>query len=117
MGFSRQCTKCYEVKWWYQFGMRKKGPFSLQSSCKVCISQRSLRWAKENPEKVRDAYRKWKEKNPERAMEIRQKHYQKNKFVIKDALKLKIPIPEARRRLYLHRGEDLNIAKTAQRGG
>jgi hypothetical protein len=80
------------------------------------VSKRSLRWAKENPEKVMDAYRKWKEKNPERAKENRKKHYQKNKFLIKDALKLKIPLPEARRRLYLNRGEDLNLAKTAQRG-
>jgi hypothetical protein len=115
MGFSKQCTTCSEVKWWYQFGKRKKGAFNLQSLCKACVAQRSLRWTKENPEKVRDAYRKWKEKNSERAKEIRQKHYQKNKFLIKDALKLKIPLPEARRRLYLNRGEDLNLAKTAQR--
>jgi hypothetical protein len=103
MGFSNQCTTCGEVKWWYQFGKRKKGPFNLQSSCNACVAQRSLRWAKENPEKVRDAYRRWKEKNPERAKKIRQKHYQKDKFVIKAALKLKISIPEARRRLSLNR--------------
>jgi hypothetical protein len=82
MGFSKQCTKCGEVKWWYRFGKRKQGSFSLQSSCKPCIAQRSLIWARKNYEKVRESYGKWKDKNPEKAKEYSRKHYQKNKFIV-----------------------------------
>ena len=91
MGFSKQCTKCGEVKWWYQFGKRKQGLFNLQSSCKTCVSQRSLRWAKKNQEKVIDIYRKWKEKNPEKVKEHCRNYYHKNKFIIKGYISEKIP--------------------------
>ena len=63
MGFSKQCTKCGEVKWWYKFGKRKRGLFNLQSSCKICVAQRSLKWTNKNSEKMKEAYRKWKDKN------------------------------------------------------
>ena len=116
MGFSKRCTKCGEVKWWYQFGKRKQGLFNLQSSCKTCVSQRSLRWTKKNQEKVIDIYRKWKEKNPEKVKEHCRNYYHKNKFIIKGARNLKITIPEARSLLYQNRAEVLKVAETARLG-
>jgi hypothetical protein len=116
MGFSKRCTKCGKVKWWYQFGKRKQGLFNLQSICKACVSQYSLRGSRKNQEKVKDSYRKWKEKNPEKAKESRRKHYHKNKFIVNGARKLKITIPEARSLLYQNKAEVLKVAKKAKLG-
>jgi hypothetical protein len=116
MGFSKRCTKCGEVKWWYQFGKRKQGPFSLQSSCKPCIAQRSSIWARKNPEKARESYRKWKDNNPEKVKERCKNYYHKNKFIIKGTRTLKITIPEARSLLYQNRAEVLKVAETARLG-
>ena len=116
MGFSKQCTKCGEVKWWYKFGKRKQGLFNLNSSCKICVAQRSLMWACNNPKKVMKAYRKWKEQNPDKANENSRKHYQKHKFVVNGARKLKITIPEARRLLYLNKAEVLKVTETPKLG-
>ena len=116
MGFSKQCTKCGEVKWWYKFGKRKRGLFNLQSSCKICVAQRSLKWTNKNSEKMKEAYRKWKDKNPERANEISRKHYQKHKFIINGARRLKITTPEARRLLYQNKAEVLKVVETPKLG-
>jgi hypothetical protein len=115
MGFSKQCTKCGKIKWWYQFGKRKRGLFNLQSSCRPCVAQRNLKWVKKNQGKLKDGYRKWKEKNPERAKENSRKHYQKDQFIINGARRHKISVPEARRLLYLNKSEDLKVSKTPKR--
>ena len=116
MGFSKQCKKCGEVKWWYQFGNRKQGLFNLNSSCKICVAQRSLIWTHNNPKKVKKSYRKWKEQNPGNANENRIKYYQKNKFIVNGARKLKITTLEARRLLYQNKAEVLKVVETPKLG-
>ena len=97
MGFSKQCSNCGRVKWWYEFSKRKDGKFSLTSFCKNCCREKDRKWYKHNsekrkksshewrknhPEKASEYDRKWKKNNPEKVIKNAREHYRKNKKII-----------------------------------
>jgi len=53
MGFSKQCTKCGTVKWWYQFRASKQHKFSRNVWCICCMAEYNKKWIKNNPEKYK----------------------------------------------------------------
>ena len=76
MGFSKECTKCGRVKWWYQFGVRKNSyAFSLRSNCKSCACKYSKKYRKG----VAFLTRQTDEKYRQRLKEKKRDWYQKNK--------------------------------------
>ena len=59
------CTKCKTeypstLEYFYKSKQYKCG---LQSNCKNCCKERTLKWQKENPEKYKKYKKSWREKN------------------------------------------------------
>jgi len=57
MGFSKECTKCGRVKWWYEFDRGKKGcKFSIESQCSNCSKAYQKKSREKNKDKRRRRY-------------------------------------------------------------
>jgi hypothetical protein len=52
MSFLKQCTKCSEVKLWYEFSKDKSKTHGLKSQCKDCQKQYDKKWRKNNKEAI-----------------------------------------------------------------
>lgn len=52
----KTCTKCGCSKPHDQFSPQPRGLYGLRADCKHCNSKKSVRWAKNNPDKARAAY-------------------------------------------------------------
>lgn len=52
---TRYCPKCKQIKSISEFGER-------QNYCKPCFIEYVTKWQKDNPDKVREYYKKYKEK-------------------------------------------------------
>jgi hypothetical protein len=48
MGFSKQCTKCRQVKWWYDFYKDLDKRFGVKSICKTCTAEQIFKYQQEN---------------------------------------------------------------------
>jgi hypothetical protein len=61
MGFSNQCPKCKQVKWWYEFykdkDLHKK--FGIKSICKACTAEQIFKYQQENKVEY-ELYREFK---------------------------------------------------------
>lgn len=92
MGFSKECTKCGRVKWWYQFTITGKSTtFSLRSNCKKCASKYAMEHRKRNYNKPHDKTdmelkrkrnKKWRYLNKKRLKEYQKQYYLINKDII-----------------------------------
>lgn len=48
MGFSKQCTKCNQVKLWYDFYKDLDKKFGIKSICKTCTAKQIFKYQQEN---------------------------------------------------------------------
>jgi hypothetical protein len=48
MGFSKQCTKCNQVKWWHDFYKDLHKKFGIKSICKTCTAEQIFKYQQEN---------------------------------------------------------------------
>jgi hypothetical protein len=48
MGFSKQCTKCQQIKWWYDFYKDLDKKFGIKSICKTCTVKQIYKYQQEN---------------------------------------------------------------------
>jgi len=77
---TKQCSTCKEVKGVGEFSKDKRNKDRLQARCKRCDSERSRKWAADNPERSRERSRKWAADNPERKREGSRKWTLKAKY-------------------------------------
>ena len=76
---TKRCPRCGETKSFSEFSKDRHNKHGLQSKCKACqasyqrehreeSNERTRRWAKNNPEKRKEAQRKYDRANPDKAM-------------------------------------------------
>lgn len=104
MGFSKQCSQCSEVKWWYEFYKDRGCMFSVKAHCRVCELKNKKKYIEAHPDCNKEAKRKFKEANPDydknwfknklkndpdywkkRHKKIKYEHYMYKKFGLKFA--------------------------------
>jgi 5-bromo-4-chloroindolyl phosphate hydrolysis protein len=101
MGFSRQCTKCGKVKWWYKFSKNKEGEFGLRAKCKACLSKEDKKYYKgyykKNKEKISSKKRNYYRKNKEKICRHDSDYYKRNRDIILFARRNNMRISRARK--------------------
>lgn len=60
----KRCSKCKQEKDESEFYKNKSTKDGLGDQCKLCQRTSTRRWAKANPEVVKEKSRKWKKDNP-----------------------------------------------------
>jgi hypothetical protein len=65
----KKCCKCKETKEKTEFYKNKAQKDGLSTVCKDCDKAASLKWAKENPEKINARNAAWAKNNPEKGRE------------------------------------------------
>lgn len=66
LGLPKTCTKCSILKPLDEFKKDNRRLDGLSSHCKVCCTERNMKWRKEHPEKFNAIAKSWKERNPEK---------------------------------------------------
>ena len=74
MGFSKQCTKCGKVKWWYEFERAKAGKFSLNSYCFPCKRLRQNEYRKKNKDRENLRIKQYRNKNRDHISKRNREH-------------------------------------------
>jgi hypothetical protein len=74
MGFSKQCSQCGKIKFWYEFYKDRSCMFSVKTHCRACESKNKKKYREDNPEKVKELDRKYREAHPERIKEKQRKY-------------------------------------------
>lgn len=82
MGFSKECTKCGRVKWWYQFYWRKDRKV-LTYNCKDCRKKRTNTYYHKNRIDCLEAQRDYVKRNFEKVSKQRRAYSVNNKEHIK----------------------------------
>jgi len=75
----KQCTKCGIEKDINEFWKDKTRKNGYRSWCKDCDKEKSTRWRKLNPEKVRGLDKKWRLNNKAKLTKKKRAFYKKNK--------------------------------------
>ena len=84
MGFSKECTKCGKVKWWYKFYKIKGHAFSLRSQCKSCGIEYRKEWKKLNKERTYIAEKMYRLKNRDKSYAYANKRKKKLRIELSD---------------------------------
>jgi hypothetical protein len=100
MGFSKQCTKCGEIKWWYKFSLSRtthsKGIFSLVCSCKTCQAKIAKKYYSDP--KNREKNRQYKRKDKERKNLLQKERRERIRRIMGDVEYKKMNAEQARER-------------------
>lgn len=73
----RKCTECKEDKEIGEFDFIKARG-SYRAECKKCKREKTQKWRKSNPDKVREGKRKWQKNNPKYSKQRHQNYKEKN---------------------------------------
>ena len=65
----KKCSKCGIEKGENEFYKRKNSVDGFNSWCKLCSCYKSLKWRKNNPNKVYNSHKLWVKNNPKKARE------------------------------------------------
>lgn len=83
----KECTKCGEIKPPEDFVKRKDTKSGLTSHCKMCLSERARRYAKENRDRVLEKQRRHRAENSEEIRSYHKEWSNKNKDKIRSYYK------------------------------
>lgn len=73
----RVCKKCNIEKPFSEFAKSKECKFGIQWTCKVCASNKTMEWQKDNIPKVRKAQKEYDERNPDKKKARKERHDKK----------------------------------------
>lgn len=116
---TRECVVCFETKLLREFGKCSGRVDNIDTSCKDCVSARSLEYYQKNPEMMRQKTAVWRENNPEKAAELITRYRAENSERIKETTKewreRNTEYLQARERIRLHTHRAEIYAKNAKR--
>ena len=79
----KNCSSCHTSKKYSEFGNDKRSKDGYNTYCKSCCRERSKKYRKDNPDKVKIARQTWKENN----LNYSQEYYEENKDKIINKVK------------------------------